>query len=146
MAWFDRYLKGLAEPDTAADGYRRLLATRFDDLADRHNLGAGYYDPVDGNQPYRIAGLSVCDRMSFYFKSRLAITAPGNDQLIATEDWKTACKDDALPQPGTPDTPPLNPATPNDRAPDGSGGALGSAALALLGLVALRRRQWVASG
>lgn len=146
LAWFDRYLKGLAEPDTAADGYRRLLATRFDDLADRHNLGAGYYDPVDGNQPYRIAGLSVCDRMSFYFKSRLAITAPGNDQLIATEDWKTACKDDALPQPGTPDTPPLNPATPNDRAPDGSGGALGSAALALLGLVALRRRQWVASG
>ncbi|MEC9408495.1 MAG: hypothetical protein VX549_14610 [Pseudomonadota bacterium] len=139
LAWFDRYLKGLSEPDTAADGYRRLLATQFDDSADRHNLGAGYYDPVEGNQPYRIAGLSVCDRMSFYFNSRLAITAPDSHQPIATEDWKTACKADALPQPGTPDTP-----APGVQPPTGSSGALGGSLLILLAVGALRRRWTVA--
>ncbi len=77
--------------------------------------------------------------MSFYFKSRLAITAPDSHQPIATEDWKTACKADALPQPGTPDTP-----APGVQPPTGSSGALGGSLLILLTVGALRRRWTVA--
>lgn len=90
-AWFDRYLKGLTEPSTAEQAYRRLVATRFDESADVHSIGAGYLDPVQGNQPYRIAGLSICNRMSFYFKSRVSITAPGSQLPVQSEDWKARC-------------------------------------------------------
>ncbi|MBB85760.1 MAG: hypothetical protein CMP06_00430 [Xanthomonadales bacterium] len=138
LAWFDRYLKGLTEPELARDAHRRLLATVFDDSADQHNLGAGYYDPQAGNQPYMIEGLSVCDRMSFYFKSRIALTAPGTGERIATEDWKSACKAGTLPTLGSPGDP--DGGTPGQRTPSGSSGALSLGVLGLLGLAALRRR------
>jgi fermentation-respiration switch protein FrsA (DUF1100 family) len=91
LAWFDRYLKGLSDPAAAQAGHARLLAGVYDDSADIHAIGAGYYDPMTGNQPYRIADLSACDRMSFYFKSRYALRAPGSNQLSTSEDWKQDC-------------------------------------------------------
>lgn len=90
-AWFDRYLKGLSDPAAARAGHHRLLATVYDESADVHAIGAGVYDPALGNQPYRIAGLSACDRMSFYFKSRYALRAPGAETLLSSEDWKSDC-------------------------------------------------------
>ena len=85
LAWFDRYLKGAGRPRTAAEAYRRLTAERFDASADVHNISQGVFDPVKalaagdpdgGNVPYRIAGLPVADRLSFYFRSKCFITVP----------------------------------------------------------------------
>jgi dienelactone hydrolase len=62
LAWFDRYLRG-ATPD-------RLVATRFDDSGDVHNISGGTYDPSTGqNVPAFIAGQPVADRLSFDFRS-----------------------------------------------------------------------------
>ena len=64
LAWFNRYLKG------ADDARRRLVATRFDDSADVHNISGGRADPATGgNLPARIAGQPVADRLSFHFRS-----------------------------------------------------------------------------
>lgn len=91
LAWFDRYLKGLSDSAAAQQAHRRLLASVYDNSADVHAIGAGYYDPQQGNQPYKIAGLSACDRMSFYFKSRYALRAPESDELLTSENWKSEC-------------------------------------------------------
>ena len=123
LAWFDRYLKGLTDPAAARTGHRRLLASVYDDSADIHAIGAGVYDPVAGNQPYTIAGLSACDRMSFYFKSRYALRAPDGSTLLSSDDWKTDCLKGGEPDHGT--------------APRGGSGAGGW--LWLLGLVGWRR-------
>src|SRR5207248_2500495 len=62
LAWFDRYLRG------ASPG--RLVATRFDDSGDVHNISGGTYDPSTGrNVPAFIAGQPVADRLSFEFRS-----------------------------------------------------------------------------
>jgi dienelactone hydrolase len=62
LAWFDRYLSG--------GPVGRLIATRFDDSADVHNISGGRYDPATGgNLPARIAGQPVADRLSFHFRS-----------------------------------------------------------------------------
>jgi dienelactone hydrolase len=64
QAWFDRYLKH----DRTAT--RRLVATRFDDSADVHNISTGRWDAVNlRNLPARIAGQPVADRLSFHFRS-----------------------------------------------------------------------------
>ena len=64
LAWFNRYLTG------ADDALRRLVATRFDDSADLHNISGGRADPATGaNLPARIAGQPVADRLSFHFRS-----------------------------------------------------------------------------
>jgi hypothetical protein len=84
-AWFDRYLKGTADPAIAADGFKRLTASTFDDSADAHYISQGFYDPVlaassadpyGGNVPYTIAGTEVANHLSFYFASRCFISAP----------------------------------------------------------------------
>ncbi|MGB1557390.1 MAG: alpha/beta hydrolase [Oceanococcaceae bacterium] len=123
QAWLDRYLKGLTNPAAAHEGHRRLLASVYDDSADVHAIGAGYFDPVEGNQPYRIAGLSACDRMSFYFKSRYALRAPGSSSVLTSEDWKSDCKASATPAPEVAST-----------ASSTAGGGLGFWVLLLLGL------------
>lgn len=76
-AWLDRYLKG----DKRAT--ERLTAAKFDDSADVSSIGAGAYDaaraaaspadPAAGNVPYRIAGLPVRDRLSFYYRSAYSL-------------------------------------------------------------------------
>lgn len=92
LAWFDRYLRGLDDPALAQDAFRRLVRSQtFDDSADRHAIGSGLYDVSAGNQPYRIAGLSVCDRMSFYYKSRYALRAPGTADVLNSEDFQADC-------------------------------------------------------
>ena len=64
LAWFDRYLR---DQD---DALRRLIATKFDDSSDVHNISGGRYDPETGaNLPARIAGQPVPDRLSFHFRS-----------------------------------------------------------------------------
>ncbi|RZL66398.1 MAG: hypothetical protein EOP81_00035 [Variovorax sp.] len=94
LAWFDRYLKGAHDPALAQDAFLRLTATTFSDAADRHNISQGRYSAaaadaagsvMAGNQPYRIAGLPVRDRLSFYFKSRCHLGAPDGTRM-ASED------------------------------------------------------------
>jgi hypothetical protein len=47
LAWFDRYLRG------RGDALRRLIAGRFDDSADVHNVSGGRYDPATGGNQLR---------------------------------------------------------------------------------------------
>jgi hypothetical protein len=92
LAWFDRYLKGLDDPALAQDAYRRLVGrTSFDASVDVHNIGSGQYVPGSGNQPYRIAGTSICDRMSFYYTSRYALRPPGSSRVVGSEQWRKDC-------------------------------------------------------
>jgi pimeloyl-ACP methyl ester carboxylesterase len=85
LAWFDRYLKGSGDAGMARDAFERLTASEFDDSADVHNISQGSFDPAraaaaadpfGGNVPYRIDGMPVADRLSFYFRSRCQLTAP----------------------------------------------------------------------
>jgi pimeloyl-ACP methyl ester carboxylesterase len=88
LAWFDRYLKGADDPGAAREAFDRLVTARFDDYADRHNISQGLYDPAlaaqsptdpyAGNVPYRIAGMPVADRLSFYFRSKCSLAAPAS--------------------------------------------------------------------
>lgn len=93
-AWMDRYVRGLTEPDVAADAFGRMTASTFDDSADVLNMSQGTYDPAAaaaagdpyaGNVPYTIAGLPVADRLSFYYLSKCFLTIPGT-QIRATSD------------------------------------------------------------
>ena len=97
LAWFDRYLKGAHDPALAADAFSRLTAQTFDDSADRHNISQGLYDEaaagdsvLKGNRPYLVGGTPVRDRLSFYFKSRCAITKPGSTVRVGSEDMRAA--------------------------------------------------------
>ena len=97
LAWFDRYVRGVTEPDVAADAFDRLTTTRFDDSADRHNISQGIFDPdlaepddpYAGNVPYRIDGLPVADRLSFYFRAKCSLTAPGSSDTVTSDDVRT---------------------------------------------------------
>jgi hypothetical protein len=97
LAWFDRYVRGASEPDVAADAFDRLTATEFDDSADRHNISQGIFDPdlaepddpYTGNVPYRIDGLPVADRLSFYFRAKCSLTAPGSSDTVRSDDIRT---------------------------------------------------------
>lgn len=134
LAWFDRYLRGLDDPALARDAFQRLVGvTVLDDSVDAHHIGSGIYDPVNGNQPILLEGLSLCDRMSFYFKSRYALRAPGSTQVINSEDWRADCyagKTQALP--AIPSNPPREPEAPVAVSDDG--GRFGSSSLDLLSL------------
>ncbi len=97
LAWFDRYVRGATEPDVAVDAFDRLTATEFDDSADRHNISQGIFDrdlaepddPYAGNVPYRIDGLPVADRLSFYFRAKCSLTAPGSSDTLTSDDIRT---------------------------------------------------------
>ena len=77
LAWFDRYLKG----DKKAED--RLTAPTFDASADASSIGAGTFspeaaaadptNPEAGNVPYKLAGLKVADRLSFYYRSAYSL-------------------------------------------------------------------------
>jgi dienelactone hydrolase len=89
LAWFDYYLRGLP------DAYQRLVSPSFDGSADASAIGAGTYDaaralanpgdPGAGNVPSVIAGLSVADRLSFYYASSYALTAPGGQPAVCID-------------------------------------------------------------
>lgn len=93
LAWFDRYLRGLDDPALARDAHRRLVGTTvFDGSADVHAIGSGRLDPATLEpSPWRIAGTSVCDRMSFYFRSRSALRPPEGGARVEDEDWRASC-------------------------------------------------------
>ena len=75
LAWFDEYLKGGA--NNALD---RLTATNtFDDSADVHSIGTGFFEPSyakngesveKGNVPIKIADISIHNRLSWWFPTR----------------------------------------------------------------------------
>lgn len=109
-AWFDRYLKGklqgtespaekAARDAIAGDAFARLTATSFDSSADLHNIGQGFWDPLQagtsgdplygGNVPYTIGGMPTADRMSFYYRSKCFLTVPGTSDRIAADDIRT---------------------------------------------------------
>ena len=95
VAWFDRYLKG--------DGsdFRRLTATKFDSSADTDSIGAGLYDPqaaladptdpTAGNVPYKIAGISIPDIVSFYYMSQYTLTNPHGGEKVTCLDVRAGC-------------------------------------------------------
>jgi dienelactone hydrolase len=130
LAWFDRYLKGKLVLDgdgnvvtsggrteaqersyrqaLAQSGFDRLVATQFDDSADRHNISQGFWDPVmavmnadplyGGNVPYSVAGKPIADRLSFYYRSVCFVSLPDynlgagkpGDPLLARGDTTAA--------------------------------------------------------
>lgn len=112
LAWFDRYLKGLRDPQAARDGFRRLTADAFDDSVDVHNISQGRYDPAlavaaadpyAGNLPYQLAGLPVRDRLSFSFVSKCSLSAPtGNAQVVSADLRAAGCTSSAAPSGRTP--------------------------------------------
>lgn len=80
----------------AADAHARLTATAFDDSADRHNISQGRYDPsratpgdpYSGNVPYRLEGMPVADRLSFYYPSRCFLSTPRTSERAVSEDLR----------------------------------------------------------
>jgi dienelactone hydrolase len=97
LAWFDRWLKGESHGRTGREGRpadvrrqaeharERLTAGAFDSSADASAIGTGRWDPVEGNVPYRIEGIPIEDRLSFYFRSSYAFDG------IDCEDMLTGC-------------------------------------------------------
>ncbi len=90
------FRQGIAEA-----AFARLTADTFDDSADRHNISQGFWDTTQaaltgdpvlgGNVPYRIAGMPVADRLSFYHRSvcflRLTdLIAGQSGRVLATAD------------------------------------------------------------
>lgn len=103
LAWFDRHLKGklvltgrespreeaaerARRQRIARDAFDRLRATRFDGSADVHDISMGFWDPekaaasgdplFGGNVGYRIRGLRVADRLSFYYRHACYLSVP----------------------------------------------------------------------
>ena len=95
VAWLNRYLKG----DDSA--FKRLTATKFDDSADTDSIGAGLYDPqaaladptdpTAGNVPYKIAGISIPDIVSFYYMSQYKLTDPHGGRQVTCLDMGAGC-------------------------------------------------------
>ena len=91
LAWFDRYVKG------EASATARLIATRFDDSADRSSIGAGTYDAAtNSNVPYKIEGDCTSNRLSFYYASRFhleggALTNDDMQHMEPNTDPSTYC-------------------------------------------------------
>jgi alpha-beta hydrolase superfamily lysophospholipase len=92
-AFLDLELKG--DPS----GYQRLTADKFDDSADVHSIGAGIFDatahdpadPYSGNIPYKIAGISVPDAVSFYYLSEYSLRDPQSGALTTCDDMRSGC-------------------------------------------------------
>jgi hypothetical protein len=107
LAWFDRYLRADRDPYTAMSAYDRLTSLgRYDTSADRNSkgtvsIGAGVFDPtaaaanpsdpMAGNVPYRIGGLSILDSLSFYYYSQFHLTDPRTGRLQTCTDMLAKC-------------------------------------------------------
>jgi dienelactone hydrolase len=95
LAWMNRYVRG----EDAA--YDELVGKTFDGSSDAHSIGAGGYDPAAaaanptdtaaGNVPYKIKGLPVADRLSFYYDSEYSLTKPGGSGKTVCLDMRAAC-------------------------------------------------------
>ena len=98
LAWFDRYLAD--DEAEADDALQRLTASgtvAFDDSADLHSIGAGFFDPEAagtgddeaGNVPIEIAGIPVRNLLSFHYPSRYVLD--GGE--LACDDLRAGCAD-----------------------------------------------------
>ena len=100
-AWLDLELRH------SSAAFQRLVATKFDDSADRHSIGAGVYDPTaadptdpySGNVPYKIAGIPVKDAVSFYYESEYSLRDPRTNQRRTCVDMRASCPAKAPPTP-----------------------------------------------
>jgi len=85
LAWFDRYLAPSRSDGPATDALRRLTASGtdpFDNSADIHSIGAGYFDAdkasqtgttEGGNVPITIEGRPVRNLLSLQYDSRYSL-------------------------------------------------------------------------
>ena len=97
LAWFDRYVRGGANPYTPMAAFDRLTNLgRYDGSADANRLGtvsigAGTWDPVKGNVPYLIRGIPVTGSLSFYYYSGYRLTDPRTGVVRTCTDLLAHC-------------------------------------------------------
>jgi hypothetical protein len=105
LAWFDQYLRKGNDPFTPQPALQRLTNVAiYDTSADRNThgklaIGAGVYDPtavdptdpMSGNVPYEIAGISIPNSLSFYFYSQFRLTDPRSGQVRTCTDMLAGC-------------------------------------------------------
>ena len=113
LAWFDRYLKGVKtghvrsdEKTQAAHAWRRLNAAVLDNSADRSSIGAGTWDPSEGNVPYTIAGHAFADHLSYYYDSdrrvrSCAARAPSGEPPDTPPSTRSDEQQGVAPSPGS---------------------------------------------
>jgi len=92
LAWFDQYVR-----DGANDALSRLTATdTFDASADVYSIGTGFFEPLQaknagsveaGNVPIKIAGISIRNRLSFWYPTRYFL----NGGTLECEDVRNDC-------------------------------------------------------
>ncbi|MCU1600283.1 MAG: hypothetical protein JWO22_992 [Frankiales bacterium] len=91
LAWFDRYLRGGANPYVRTSAFDRLTSLGgYDASADSNSLGAvsygtGTWDPAKGNVPYLIKGIPVTGSLSFYYFSGYRLTFPAGQVRTCTD-------------------------------------------------------------
>jgi dienelactone hydrolase len=107
LAWFDRYLRGTADPYTAKSAYARLTSLhRYDASPDRNrngvvSIGTGTWspttaaahptDPTAGNTPYRVSGIPIKNSLSFYYYSEYRLTEPTSGKVRTCTDMLAGC-------------------------------------------------------
>jgi hypothetical protein len=97
LAWFDRYVRGGANPYTPQSAFSRLTTRgAYDGSADVNSLGTvsigtGVWDPSAGNVPYRIKGIPVTGSMSFYYWSGYRLTDPSTGRVRTCKDVLSRC-------------------------------------------------------
>ena len=115
LAWFDRYLRGGADPYTSQSAYQRLTTLgAYDASADSNRLGkvsigAGTFDPAAaaadpandaaGNVPYTVKGIPILNSLSFYYYSAFRLTDPRTHHVRTCSDMLAHCPKTAPPTP-----------------------------------------------
>jgi len=100
-----RTLSSRVDVSATIRGRSQLTASVFDGSADLHNISQGFFDPVKaataadpygGNVPYSIDGMSVADRVSFYYLSKCNLSEPGSTERVISSDIRAkGCNGDA---------------------------------------------------
>jgi dienelactone hydrolase len=97
LAWFDRYVRGSANPYTPVAAFDRLTNLgRYDGSADANRLGTvsigtGTWDAAKGNVPYRVKGIPVTGSLSFYYYSGYRLTDPRTGVVRTCSDLLAHC-------------------------------------------------------
>src|SRR3954447_20081438 len=115
LAWFDRYLRGGADPYTSQSAYQRLTTLgAYDASADSNRLGkvsigAGTFDPAAaaadpandaaGNVPYTVKGIPILNSLSFFYYSAFRLTDPRTHHVRTCSDMLAHCPKTAPPTP-----------------------------------------------
>ncbi|MDX6216485.1 MAG: hypothetical protein QOG99_2069 [Frankiales bacterium] len=97
LAWFDRYVRGSANPYTPVAAFDRLTNLgRYDGSADTNRLGTvsigtGTWDAAKGNVPYLVRGIPVTGSLSFYYYSGYRLTDPRTGAVRTCSDLLAHC-------------------------------------------------------